>query len=97
MKTMRDETEREAMDKLNYDEAMKILESTDAQRAADYRAVIAAVQRLPMVYHPGFGDLWRYVRDAYMKAAIDDATRILVNQYFERIRVADNHASDSGQ
>ena len=85
------------MNKLSFIDALKILENVDAQRAADYRTVVSAVQRLPMVYHPGYGDLWKHTQEAYMKAAIEDATEILVKQYFEWSNVAEKCVSDSGQ
>lgn len=97
MKTIGDAIERKAMNKLSFNDALKILENVDAQRADDYRTVVSAVQRLPMVYHLGLGNLWEHTKDAYIKAAIEDATEILVQQYFERSNVAEKCVSDSGQ
>lgn len=97
MKTIGDAIERKFMNKLSFNDALKILENVDAQRADDYRTVVSAVQRLPMVYHIGLGNLWEHTKDAYIKAAIEDATEILVKQYLERSNVAEKCVSDSGQ
>ena len=97
IKTTGDAIERKSMNKLSFNDALKILENVDAQRADDYRTVVSAVQRLPMVYHTGLGNLWEHTKDAYIKAAIEDATEILVQQYLERSNAAEKCVSDSGQ
>ena len=70
IKTTGDAIERKSMNKLSFNDALKILENVDAQRADDYRTVVSAVQRLPMVYHTGLVNLWEHTKDAYIKAAI---------------------------
>ena len=97
IKTTGDAIERKSMNKLSFNDALKILENVDAQRADVYRTVVSAVQRLPMVYHTGLGNLWEHTKDAYIKAAIEDATEILVQQYLERSNAAEKCVSDSGQ
>lgn len=66
---------------IGFDDAMKILEQADPDKAADYRTVIAATERLPLLWCRNYGNLWQYITDAYKEAAVVDAVKALSEQY----------------
>ena len=81
---------------LNYEDAIKILDKADPQKAADYRTVISAVERLPMWYsdrHPNMR-AWEIVREIYRNGAIEDALKALANHYLRNECSSANSAVD---
>lgn len=70
------------MANLGYDDAIKILDGLDPQKAADYRTVIGAVDRLPNWFNASYRfDACRAIRDVYRSGAIQDALDALAKQY----------------
>lgn len=73
---------------ISYEDAIAILENADPQRAADYRTVINAVDRLPMLCCNEYGhiNVWTLVRDTYKRGAVQDALKVLSEQYLADIQ-----------
>lgn len=70
------------MAKLSYEDAIRILDRLDPQRAEDYRIVLGAVDRLPNWFNTAYRfDACRAIRDVYRSGAIQDALDALAKQY----------------
>lgn len=68
--------------KLSYEDAIRILDRLDPQRAEDYRIVLGAVDRLPNRFNTAYRfDACRAIRDVYRSGAIQDALDALAKQY----------------
>ena len=76
------------MPTISYEDALAILENANPQRAADYRTVTEAVDRLPKYYVNNFAgiEVWSLVRDTYKRGAIQEALEVLSEQHLANIR-----------